>query len=168
MPSMAGDTREQVQEADSTPDEILMERVRQGDAAAYRVLVERYTSPAYALALRLCRDRTEAEGVVLQCFIAIWRKQPPWGMRTGQFAIQLFRAVAGQCGDESFPILRGDDLEAAIGTLPMAQRAALTLFYSAGLSTIQIASVLDIGEKDVLGLLQAARRTLREQRNSKP
>lgn len=165
---MPGDTREQVQEAESTPDEILMERVWQGDAAAYRALVERYATPAYALAVRLCRDRTEAEAAVQRCFMAIWRKQQPGEMRTGPFAVQLYRAVADQCRDAPPPLLPKDDLEAAICTLPKTQRAALTLFYSAGLSTVQIASILDIGEKDVLGLLQAARRTLREQRNAKP
>lgn len=53
------------------PDEILLARYKQGDAFAFRELVERYTSPLYNLAYRLLRDPMEAENVAQETFLRV-------------------------------------------------------------------------------------------------
>ena len=52
-------------------DEILLERYKEGDASAFRILVERYSTPIYSLALRLLRDPMEAENVAQETFLRV-------------------------------------------------------------------------------------------------
>lgn len=54
-----------------TSDEILLARYKQGNAHAFRELVERYSSSLYNLAYRLLRDPMEAENVVQETFLRV-------------------------------------------------------------------------------------------------
>ena len=51
------------------PDAALMLRVRQGDAAAFEALVEKYKQPVANLIYRILRDATEAEDLAQQVFL---------------------------------------------------------------------------------------------------
>ena len=55
----------------SISDEILLARYKQGDAHAFRELVERYSGALYNLAFRLLRDPMEAENVAQEAFLRI-------------------------------------------------------------------------------------------------
>jgi len=50
-----------------------IERAKEGDKGAFRELVERHQGYAFALALRLLGDETEAEDIVQETFIRIWK-----------------------------------------------------------------------------------------------
>lgn len=54
-------------------DKDLMERVRAGDSHSYRLLVERYQSLVYTIALRMVRDHTEAEDIAQDVFLKAYR-----------------------------------------------------------------------------------------------
>ena len=66
--------------ADLDPDAALMLRVKQGDAAAFTQLVDKYKQPVMNLAYRTLRDLTEAEdltqNVFVQVYKAAWRYEP--------------------------------------------------------------------------------------------
>ncbi len=55
----------------SPSDEELLRQYQQGDAHAFRTLVERYAAPIYNLAYRLTRDRMEAENITQETFLRI-------------------------------------------------------------------------------------------------
>ena len=52
-------------------DEALLTQYKQGNQRAFRVLVQRYTTPIYNLALRLLRDPMEAENVTQDTFLRV-------------------------------------------------------------------------------------------------
>lgn len=57
-------------------DEDLARAVGRGDLGAFRSLVERHRSRIYSLALRLVRDRMEAEDMTQEAFLRIYRGLP--------------------------------------------------------------------------------------------
>jgi RNA polymerase sigma-70 factor (ECF subfamily) len=72
------------------PDTVLVDRVKQGDVAAYESLVVRYQPVAMMAALRVLKDRQQAEDVVQESFVVAYRrlgslrngsKFAPWLMR---------------------------------------------------------------------------------------
>jgi RNA polymerase sigma-70 factor (family 1) len=59
-----------------TPDAgALVARIRLGDAAAFRALFERFFEPLHRYALRLLRSREDAEDVVHDVFLRLWRQR---------------------------------------------------------------------------------------------
>lgn len=54
-------------------EELLVASARAGDAGAFAVLVRRYTSRLYRVALRIVGDPMDAEDVVQDAWIAVWR-----------------------------------------------------------------------------------------------
>ncbi len=55
----------------TTSDERLLALYKAGDARAFRVLVQRYTTPIYNIALRLLGDPMEAENVAQETFLRV-------------------------------------------------------------------------------------------------
>ncbi|HSA58842.1 MAG TPA: sigma-70 family RNA polymerase sigma factor [bacterium] len=55
-------------------DEALVERARSGDDASFDLLVRRYQQKVYGLALRLVGDPREAEEVLQETFLQVFRK----------------------------------------------------------------------------------------------
>ena len=58
------------------PDTELVERARQADQKAYRILVERYYRKIYNLALRMVRQPEDAEDVLQETFLAAYKALP--------------------------------------------------------------------------------------------
>ncbi|NNE09031.1 MAG: sigma-70 family RNA polymerase sigma factor [Gemmatimonadetes bacterium] len=58
-----------------SPDEKkLVRRILEGDAEAFRPLVRTYQSPVYHLALRILRNRDDAEDAAQDVFVKVFRK----------------------------------------------------------------------------------------------
>ena len=81
-----------------TPDQDLIARARQGDLAAFNVLVERYQTGAYNLCLRLLGAPAPAEDAAQEAFISAYRSLDRF--RGGSFRAWLFRIAANACYDE--------------------------------------------------------------------
>ena len=165
------------------PDGDLVRLARDGDPAAFRLLVERHRPMARARAARLCPRPDDVDDAVqdafLQAFIALDRLRDP-----GRFAGWLGGIVANVCraqrrrapltllGDwpenlhpaaaESLPsaedLDRADALGRAVAGLPPGQRQAVTLFYYADQPAGQVAGTPGAAKAS----LHKARRRLRE------
>ena len=54
----------------------VVSRAQDGDVDSFELLLRRYQGPIFRLAYRMLADRGEAEDVVQDCFITVWRKLP--------------------------------------------------------------------------------------------
>lgn len=80
------------------PDERLLSRARDGDLAAFNVLVERYQDPLFALCVRLLGDRQAAEDATQEAFLSAYRALASFS--GGNVRSWLFRIAANECKDE--------------------------------------------------------------------
>jgi RNA polymerase sigma-70 factor (ECF subfamily) len=166
-------------------DRPLVARARRGDAAAFRVLVERHQSRAIALARRLLRDPAEAEEVAQDAFLKAWVALPAFRGES-RFGTWLHRIVYRRALDRidslqarrraetaapSWPEERAapgggagvsaERVRRHIDELPAAQRAAITLFYFEDRSVQEAAKVLGMQENTLKTHLHRARAALR-------
>lgn len=79
------------------PDKII-EKVKNGDSAIFRKIVEEFRQPAFSLAFRILCNEEEARDVVQDSFIKTWQKIDTYEMN-GKFSGWLFRIVANSAID---------------------------------------------------------------------
>jgi RNA polymerase sigma-70 factor (ECF subfamily) len=152
-------------------DGALLERVSGGDAVALRALYERCGGRALSVAYRVLGARSEAEDVVQETFVQVWRQAATYdASRGGAMAwittIARSRALdrlRARSAAERAVVRSGDEPEvatgpapaeaaeqrevrervlAALATLPREQRSAIELAYYEGLSHSEIAARL--------------------------
>jgi len=58
----------------SIPDEVLMTRMQARDQEALSSLFDRFRGVVFSLALRIVRDRAEAEEILTDVFLQAWRQ----------------------------------------------------------------------------------------------
>jgi len=172
--------------AASDPDEALLARVAEGDAAAVRALVGRKLPRLLGLAQRMLGDPAEAEDVAQETFLRIWRQAPNW--RTGQakFDTWLHRVALNLCFDRlrrrrEIPTKEppeqldegpapdraleahdtGKRVGAALAKLPDRQREAVVLCHYQELGNIEAAAVMGVTVEALESLLSRGRRALR-------
>lgn len=165
----------------------LLERCRGGDTQAYAVLVERYRSRAYGLALRLVRSEPDAEEVAQDAFVRAWRSIGDF-RGDAAFGTWLYRIVWRRALDRSAALRTRRGRETALEDAPESataiadpagpdatatrwerltrdltepQRAVVTLFYYEDMAVKDIARVLEMPEGTVKTHLSRARATLR-------
>ncbi len=161
-----------------------------GNANAFEPLVRRYQNAAFAVAMSFLRDRSDAEDVVQDAFVAAYCKLPQL-KDPAIFGSWLHRIVVNHCkdwrrrksvdrlirvGSESESV-RGAYLLAdqvhqnyieclelwdEVEKLPEHYRHVVTLYYYTGFSLKEIAAFLDIRESTVRGRLYQSRIRLRE------
>jgi len=71
-------------------DRVLVALARDGDRAAFDELVRRHADGLYAVVMRLCADRDEAEEVTQEAFLRAWRGLPAF-RGDAQFFTWLYR-----------------------------------------------------------------------------
>jgi RNA polymerase sigma-70 factor (ECF subfamily) len=157
---------------EAAPSDVqLVARCAHGDEGALSELYDRFGRAAYALALRIVRDATQAEDVVQEAFLDLWRgagRFDPARSRPASYlltfvhrrAVDLVRreqarpqrgggveAIAERAGSEDVAgslVAReqGANVRAALAGLPGPQRQVLELAYFSGLSQSEIAERL--------------------------
>ncbi|NNE53557.1 MAG: RNA polymerase sigma factor [Sulfitobacter sp.] len=176
-------------EPDPTPagndDAALLARYAQGDPAAARLLAARLTPRIYAHACRVLGDSAEAEDVVQEAMVRLWRIAPDWRIGEAKVSTWLYRVVANLCTDrlrkgasvglddvaepaDGAPSAaegmqqraRQDALSRALATLPERQRQAVVLRHIEGLANPEIAAILDVGVEAVESLTARGKRGL--------
>jgi RNA polymerase sigma-70 factor (ECF subfamily) len=154
---------------DRVTDGELLQRIADGDSAAFDSLYRRFARPILGLALRLLRDRSRAEDAVQETFAAIWRSAgsyrpdrgpgAPWLYAVARNAI-IDRARARR--DTTFadppdtpssspgPAERAESsyvswrVHRAVQELPPHEREVLELAYWGELSQSEVARFLDV------------------------
>ncbi|WP_291002993.1 sigma-70 family RNA polymerase sigma factor [Hyphomicrobium sp.] len=177
---------DRVMGVEASEDAALVAAAAEGDAAAFRTLVDRHLSGVLAVARRMLRDDAEAEDVAQEAMLRLWRSAD--GLEVGALGVRpwLRRVVSNLCVDRmrsgkrltvveevperAEPATQHSQLEAqdtsqrvdaALKALPDRQRTALTLFHYEGLSQIEVGQIMGISDEAVESLLARARRTLK-------
>ena len=82
----------------SLPDDELARRFREGDAAAFEALIDRYSRSIYNFALRLMGDPADAEDAAQQTFIQAFESLPP-SRPDASLRPWLFQVARNKCID---------------------------------------------------------------------
>jgi RNA polymerase sigma-70 factor (ECF subfamily) len=81
-------------------DRELVERAREGDGAAFQVLIERYKKKIYAVALDMTGDHHNAEDISQDVFLKAFRSLPGFKGRAS-VSTWLYRMAVNVCIDRS-------------------------------------------------------------------
>jgi RNA polymerase sigma-70 factor (ECF subfamily) len=171
---------------DDPSDEDLLARYARGDARAARELAERHGPRLLGYARRMLRgDSAEAEDVLQEAMLRLWRIAPEWDAGRARVGTWLYRVVTNLCIDRlrrrpqaaldtiaeppddrpgaeagMMQAARGAALHDAVDALPDRQRQAILLRHFEGLSNPEIGAVMDIGVEAVESLLARGKRAL--------
>ena len=174
-------------------DEDLMQLVRRGEAAAFEVVYERHCSAAFSLAYRMCGARSQAEDVVQEAFLSLWRSGARYdrargSVRTWVLGIVHNRAIdtlrrsvdhdRRRASDEGIEerfeardrtdveVARLDEAEEirqALTSLPAEQSRVIELAYFGGFTQSEIASMIDAPIGTVKGRMRLGLEKMRAQ-----
>ena len=170
-------------------DELLLERAKGGDQAAFVELYERHRNAVFRFAFRLLGSVESAEDVTHDCFLSLIKRPEGFepsrsGLRTYLYAaarnlsLKYFRSSArigsfeelnaeptGPAREEPLHRLLDTELsqkvKEAVTNLPPLQREALVLFEYEGLALSEIADVVGSDVGAVKARLHRAREGLR-------
>jgi RNA polymerase sigma-70 factor, ECF subfamily len=153
-------------------DAELLDAIARGDREAYAAIYRRYASILLGLLIRIFRDRSEAEDVLQEAFVQIWKRAGDFDERRGQ-ALHWLATVARNRALDRLSTLRSREriaarqpldpspeesadpaeeaslaedareVRRALGEIPESQRRVLLLAYFEGLSQSEIAARLD-------------------------
>ncbi|HEU4976459.1 MAG TPA: sigma-70 family RNA polymerase sigma factor [Baekduia sp.] len=174
-------------------DEDLMPLIRDGDAAAFRVLYERHSTVAYSLAYRMTGRRAAAEDVVQEAFLSLWRSGGRYDRTRGSVrtwvlsivrnrgidalrrsVVQDRRRASDEGIEERFAApdrtdaevarrQEAGDVRSALADLPAEQGRAIELAYFGGYSHAEIATLLGTPIGTVKGRIRLGLDKLRNQ-----
>lgn len=182
----AGGQRSVSPAADDDDDVALVRAVAAGDRAALAGLYDRYASILLALALRIIRDRREAEDLLHDVFLEVWRSAKDYDgargrvrtwliirMRSRALDVTKSARVSRRSGDPEVlerMVADGDPsgspdrarVRAALAELTADQRQVLELAYFDGQSCSEIAERVGIPIGTVKSRLAAGLGKLRQ------
>jgi RNA polymerase sigma-70 factor, ECF subfamily len=146
----------------------LIERIAEGDRAAFEELYQRYARAVLGLALRRLGDRGRAEDASQEAFVAIWRSARTYDPARGNGAPWLYAVARNAITDglrrtpepaadvpdapsgEPDPAMRAEEawtawrVHRALEVLPDNERTVIEVAYWRGLSQSEIAQLLGI------------------------
>lgn len=186
----SGDLRAGDPSDDPELDARLIAAMARGDRDALSRLYERHARRLLGLALRIVRERREAEDLLHDVFLEAWRTakdfDPKRGrartwlairMRSRALDLQKSARVSRNAGDAGLELLVDDGdpaspdhgrVRGALGALGPDQRVVLELAYFEGLSCTEIAARVGIPVGTVKSRIAAGLARLREALASRP
>ena len=186
-PAGPGDRQTAGTQGRARDDRELMRRVAEDDVGAFGAIYDRHARSVYGLAFRMMRERSAAEDVVQETFVALWRSRHSYRPDRGSLgswlltitrnrSIDAMRRGRGhvhaeldstseqeapeRTDDEALRRLEAGTIGVALRTLPEAQRQALELSYFDGLSQTEIAARVGIPLGTVKGRMRLALKKL--------
>lgn len=183
QPGEAGPPRGSAQ---AEEDARLLAAYAGGDLSAARALTARLGPRALGQAQRMLGDRAEAEDVVQEAMLRLWRQAPIWRAGEATAATWLTRVVANLCVDRLRARRRQAPMEAAealpdgrpgaadrlqlqsrlaalrdaLAALPERQAQAVALRHLEGFGNGEIARIMDITPRAVESLTARGKRAL--------
>ena len=176
--------------ADEVPDTALLVAFSNGDAQAGRQLVARLGPMLFGYAARVLGDHGEAEDVVQETMLRLWKMAPDWRQGEAKVTTWAYRVTMNLCTDrlrqrQARPQValdavaeptadlasavelmtarqRSEMLDAALSVLPDRQRQAVVLRHLEGFSNPEIAEIMDIGVEAVESLTARGKRALKK------
>lgn len=163
-PNPSGYRTSNSETATGSEDTALLSRVGQGDESAMETVFRRYSSVVYSVALRILHDSGQAEDVMQEIFLQLWRKPAAFVQGRGPLgawlvvvtrnrAIDLLRrrkltdsvddvvlASPINVADEAERNAMMEKVRGVLANLPPEQRKSLELAYFEGLTHTEIAS----------------------------
>lgn len=169
-------------------DASVMALISSGDQVALARLISRETPRLLRMATSLLGEQAEAEEVIQDAFLRLWKAAPEWEPRAQistwlhhvayRLSIDIIRrrrsmvnvedvesALPDGRGTPEAAVLEGERerlISDAMDRLPPRQRSAIVLAHFQGLSQTEAAAVLDVTEDAYESLLARARRRLKE------
>lgn len=153
-----------------TPDNDLLHAVARHDEAALAALYDRYRIILFSLVLRILHDRDEAEDVLQEAFIQVWRRAGDFDESRGRAftwlvtiarsrALDRWRSLGSRerlatepaaappgesrdAADDAVRSEQGSMVRNALSELPEEQQRTLYLAYFEGLTQTEIAARL--------------------------
>lgn len=176
--------------AERDADARLAERIRSGDTSALGELYDRYASTAVGTAVRVVGDREEAEDIVHDAFVAVWRKIDRFDAGRGSLRAWLMTVVRNRAidrvrgrrpsmdledaddrallrsgpnptWDEALRNVSAAEVGTALASLPDDQRRAVELAYFEGYTYREVATVMGVPHGTASGRLRLALGKLR-------
>jgi RNA polymerase sigma-70 factor (ECF subfamily) len=175
---------------DRAQDSLCLQRLQAGEEGALEQLYDRYGALAYTLALRMLGDSHQAEDVVQDAFLSIWRNADRYDPTRSSFRVWFLAIVRNRCFDklrgrsvrpqlthetEVADTPGGDDVAGAVSQsieaqtvrdalshLPLEQRQTIELAYYHGLSQSEISRQMAVPLGTVKGRVRMAMQKLRE------
>lgn len=140
----------------------LVQAAKQGDDAAFELLLAPLLDPAYRLAGAMLHDHHAAEDVVQESALKAWRKirqlrdgseMRPWffgivanecrsARRTRWWSVIRTDAPEGEAGAGDDAVLEGIELRRALKSMPEGKRLVLVLHWYCDLPLDEVAKVL--------------------------
>lgn len=165
----------------------LVTKAGRGDRSAASALVHAVSPKIWRVAWRLLRDANEAEDVVQEALIKLWKIVPVWKIGSAKIETWLYQVTTNLCFDRlrkagrfveegaapepkdpaPLPdaILRDTELRVridhALADLPDRQRAAIVLTHYEALSAKAAGDILGVSVDGLESLLARGRRKLR-------
>ncbi len=172
-------------------DEGLMNAIKLGHHQAFSFLVRRHTDRFFKTAYRLCGNVQEAEDLVQEAFLKIWQKPDIWKEGKGaKFTTWFYRILFNQRMDKirqnkrTVAVQEGffDDyadirkspeseismtqeqalIEAAINSLSIRQKMAITMCFYEDVTNIDAAYAMNISIKALESLLMRAKTGIKD------
>ena len=177
--------------ADSTTAVQLIQRVANQDREAFSQLYDRFSTVVFSLAMRMLRARSDAEDLLQEVFVQVWRQARGYSAERGSPEAWIIDIARSRAIDKSRAIRRienrfvlTDDparaessdnqessatasksrltMNAALANLPDTQRRVLELAYFDGLTQTEIAQRLAEPLDTVKTRMRAGIQRLRE------
>ena len=165
-----------------------MQKIRRGDQQAFTILVDRYLEALHGFAQRILGNPTDADDIVQETFLQVWRKASQWQPKQAELSTWLHTITHNLCmdfyrrnkGRETVDITEVElvsphqpaasrqqedvatQVEAALQQLPESQRSAIILCHYKYMSNREAAKVLDISVSALESLMARGRRKLKK------
>ena len=170
-------------------DQIIINQILEGDSNAFAVLVDRYKDLVFTLALRMIKNREEAEEVSQDTFIKVFKNLNKFKGKS-KFSTWIYRVAYNTCLDRikklkrEFNVVtideftenqvkpldnaldqiindeRKQDIQKCLQLLPSDDSFLLTLFYFEELSLEEISKVVGLTANNVKVKLFRSRKKL--------
>lgn len=168
-----------------TSDDALLVLYANGDPAAAAELTARIAPRLLSFCTRMLRDVAEAEDVVQEAMLRLWKMAPDWVPGAAKPSTWVFRVASNLCTDRlrkargvgldqiaepaddapgaearMMQTERMNALDQALAILPERQRQAVVLRHIEGQSNPEIAQILEISVEAVESLTARGKRAL--------